>query len=126
MLKVALKKYAKSASLIVSIVLIVAIGKNVWNLAGKPDALEEARQRLLQLEKEQAELLELKERVESEEFIEREAREKLGLAKEGEVVVVLPPEDVLRRLAPKIEEEESPEKLPIWKRWVRMFFGYGN
>lgn len=117
-----MKKYLRPTLLIVSILLIISMGRNIASLLSRADTIEEARERVEELKKEQAELLQVKERVESEEFIEKEAREKLGLAKSGETVVVLPDEEILRRIAPNFEQEEFVEKLPIWKRWVRMFF----
>lgn len=116
------KNYIKYALLIVSLVLILAIGRSTLRLLGRGDAIKEAEKRVEELREEQAKLLQMKERVETKEFIEEQAREKLGLAKEGEVVVVLPSEEVLRKFAPEIEEEEFAEKLPIWRRWKRMFF----
>ncbi len=117
-----MKRYIRWALLIVVLAIIISMGRNALGLFDRRDQIKEARERVEELEREQAQLLELKEKVESPEFVEKEAREKLGLAKPGEVVVVLPSEDILRRLAPKIEEEEFVEALPIWKRWARMFF----
>lgn len=119
-----MKKYIKYVVLIVSLFLIFSTSRSVWVLLQKGKTLDEAAESVWQLEEEQAKLLEMREVVESDEFVEREAREKLGLAKPGEVVVILPPDDVLRRLAPKFEEEEFVEEQPIWKRWVGMFFGF--
>ncbi|MDO8503936.1 MAG: septum formation initiator family protein [bacterium] len=121
-MQVFVKRYIRWALLIVALIIIISMGRNALGLFGRKDQIKEARERVRELEGEQAQILELKEKVESPEFIEREAREKLGLAKSGEVVVVLPSEDILRRLAPKIEEEEFVEALPIWKRWAMMFF----
>lgn len=117
-----MKKHLRTVLLIVSIILILSMLKNIKSLLSRTDAIEETRQKVVELKEEQAKLLTMKERVESEEFIEKEAREKLGLAKPGEVVVVLPEEEILRRIAPKFEDEDFVEKLPIWKRWARMFF----
>lgn len=117
-----MRRYSKYILLIVSLFLVAAAARNTLGLLRRGDQIKEAEEKVRELEEEQARLLEVKEGVESEEFIEREAREKLGLAKPGETVVVLPPEDVLLRLAPKIEEETFIESLPIWKRWARMFF----
>lgn len=117
-----MKQYFKYLVLIVCLVLIVSMGRTTLNLWGKSKTIEDARRKVEELEKEQAELLQIKEQVESPEFIEKEAREKLGLARYGESVVILPPEDVLRRLAPPEEEEERLEDLPIYKRWGRLFF----
>lgn len=117
-----LKKILGPVLLIVSLLVILSMARSTLGLLTRGEALEGARERVEGLRQEQAQLLELRERVESEEFVEREAREKLGLAKEGEVVVVLPEEEILRRLAPDLEENDFLEELPIWKRWVRMFF----
>lgn len=118
-----MKKYIKYIALIVTLFVIFSVIRTTIGLLGKGGALEEARNEVALLEKEQAELLELREKVESDEFVEKEARNRLGLAKNGEKIVVLPPKDVLARLAPPSEEKEFLEELPIWKRWVRLFFG---
>lgn len=117
-----MKKYIKYAILIVSLFLIFSVSRSIWGLLQKGRTLDEAKERVEELEKEQAKLLKMREVVESEEFVEREAREKLGLAKPGEVIVVLPPDDILRKFAPKVEEEEFVQEQPIWRRWVGMFF----
>ncbi|MAG59169.1 hypothetical protein CMO96_00025 [Candidatus Woesebacteria bacterium] len=117
-----MRKYLKYITLIVSLFVIVSVARSTIKLLGKDDSIGEAQKRVEELEREQAELLELREQIESEEFVEREARERLGLAKEDEVVVVLPEDDVLRRLAPPDEEEEFVEEAPIWKRWTKLFF----
>jgi 2-phospho-L-lactate guanylyltransferase (CobY/MobA/RfbA family) len=58
---------------------------------------------------------------ESEEFIEKELRNKLNLAKKGEIVVVLPDEEILRKLAPERVEEEEALPDPNWKKWLKLF-----
>lgn len=100
------------------------MGRSTLNLLGKGSSLDEARASVQKLEKEQARLLELKEHVESQAFVEKEVREKLGMAKEGDVVVVLPPDDVLRKLAPSLEKETFIEEYAIWERWTKMFFRF--
>lgn len=117
-----MKKYLKYIVLIVSLFLIFSMLRSTWGLLQKGKTLDEARDNVRGLEEEQAKLLEMREVVESEEFVEREAREKLGLAKPGEVVVILPSDDILRKFAPKFEEEEFVQDQPIWRRWAGMFF----
>ncbi len=70
---------------------------------------------------EQAELQKKLEYSESHEFVEKQLRDKLGLAKSGEIVVVLPPPEVLRRIAPKRVEEEVVIPVPNWKKWINLF-----
>lgn len=117
-----MKKYIHWIVLALSLFLIVSMGRSTLQLLGRGDAIKEAEVRVRELEAEQARLLEVKEQVESQEFMEKEAREKLGLAKPGEVVVVLPSDEVLRRLAPEFDQEHFVEELPIYERWIRLFF----
>ena len=83
--------------------------------------VDDAARKLAKLEGERIDLEEKLKEAESEFSIEKQIRDKLGLAKEGEIVLVLPPPDVLRKLAPadRIEEESLPD--PIWKKWARLF-----
>ncbi len=79
------------------------------------------KDKIAKIEKEnealQAQILE----SQSLEFIEKEVRDKLGLVREGETVVVLPDEDTLRKLAPQIHEDSSILPDPNWKRWLKLF-----
>lgn len=93
-------------------------------LSGGEDALQEARARLAQEEAERQRLEAIYDLLGSEDYIERQARDKLGLAREGETIVVLPPAEELRRFAPREEifdAEFEREKLPIFRQWVRLF-----
>ena len=65
--------------------------------------------------KKNEELKKILKSVQSPEFIEKQAREKLNMGKRGEVVVVLPKTENQR---PKIENEE----LPNWQKWYKLFF----
>lgn len=60
--------------------------------------------------------------AQSASFIEKEVRDKLGLGKEGEAIVVLPDEEVLRELAPVIRVDEETLPDPNWKKWMNLFF----
>lgn len=57
----------------------------------------------------------------TEEYIETELRQKLGLTRENEIVIILPEDEVVRRFAPNQElyTEELPD--PNWKKWVKLF-----
>jgi len=59
--------------------------------------------------------------VQSEKYIEEQLRNKLGLVKDGEVVLVLPDEEILKKLAPNIPKEEETKPLPNWRKWMNLF-----
>ena len=61
------------------------------------------------------------EKVQSDIYIEKQMRDKLGLAKEEEVVIIMPDEEILRKLAPTYPEEEQTLPDPNWKKWAQLF-----
>lgn len=71
------------------------------------------------LEEEQENLKERKNFYQTEEYIRREAREKLGLIDDNELVVVLPnlPDLPNNQIGSRI----SPDS-PTWKQWWDLFF----
>jgi len=54
--------------------------------------------------------------------IEKEARKRLGLGREGEIILKLPPEDEVRRLIPE-KSEEKKEVKPVWLDWLGQLGG---
>lgn len=105
--------------LILGLYLIVSLSRNIFSLIKKGEEIKRETLKVEKLRQENQELKSQLEYVSSPSFIEKEAREKLGLAKEGEQVVVLP-ENVEEIVLPK--EEEKPEELPNWKKWLKLFF----
>ncbi len=69
--------------------LIFLIASVQWNLYKTNQKLSDLQDELARLQREHLELLEFKEYVGSEEYIEYRARKELGLIKEGERVIVL-------------------------------------
>lgn len=104
------------------ILLAFFLIRNIVTLVSSQDRIKSAEHKVEELRAENRRLQEEWEKASSEEFFEKQAREKLGLAREGETVVVLPEEDLLRALAPEIGEDGLPEELPNWKLWLRLFF----
>ena len=101
--------------------LVISLLKSISKVNNASSKVDDAARKLAKLEGERIDLEEKLKEAESEFSIEKQIRDKLGLAKEGEIVLVLPPPDVLRKLAPadRIEEETLPD--PIWKKWARLF-----
>lgn len=56
--------------------------------------------------------------IKSPEFLEEEARNKLGLAKEGETIVIIPDEKIKEVLG---TTESAEPRLPNWLGWLRVF-----
>jgi len=75
---------------------------------------------LKKLKEEQDELKIKLEEITSQEYIERQLRNELGLTKENEIVLVLPPDEILIKLLPVVEEEVVEIK-PNWQKWATLF-----
>lgn len=109
-------------AVILTVVLILA-----YNILGQITAalkaeerLQEAVEKLHSLEVKNKELKKKLEFVQTADFIEREARDKLGLVREGETLVVIPDEKI--RLILNQDREKENIRLPNWLGWWRVFF----
>ncbi|MEK7141826.1 MAG: septum formation initiator family protein [Patescibacteria group bacterium] len=106
--------------IVVSLVLIVNLTRSIWDLWRRRDILGERQAVLRRVEAEHARLQKELEYAQSPEFIEQEARNRLGLAREGESVVILPKLQITNSKTQT--KEEKGENIPNWKRWWRLFF----
>lgn len=106
----------------IGILLILSLVRSITRIVGSNEKVREASQHVSELQAENKNLSEELSTLQSVQFIEREARDKLGLAKKGEIVVVLPDEDKLRELAPKFSGKIYSLPDPNWKLWLRLFF----
>lgn len=100
----------------------ISLLRNIAAVSGAKRTIEERRQAVEELKKENERLRVVLEETNSEEFIEKQIRDKLGLAKEGELVIVLPDEEVLVKLAPEIPKDIPSLPLENWEKWYRLFF----
>lgn len=108
--------------LLVLISLAISLTRNIMQTKNAQQSIEEAQKNLSQLKKENQELQNALEYTKSQAYFEAQARNKLGLAKEGEIILVLPEEEVLKRLSPRGDENEKPQiPDPNWKMWLKLF-----
>lgn len=107
--------------LILLAVLILSLTRNIYRMKETSSHIIEANDKLAELKLANEELNNKLDYVTSDIYLEKEARNKLGLAKEGEIVLVLPEDEILRRLAPNYEEFSEKLPDPNWKKWWEMF-----
>jgi len=117
-----LTRIARYFFLVVGLVLSFSLIRNTLNFYKSGEKIDKVKEQIGELEEANRELEEKLDWVKSQEYIERESRDKLGLAKEGEIVVVLPDEEILRKLAPE-RQEKTKSELPKsnWQRWLNLF-----
>jgi len=85
--------------------------------------INQTKNRIAKLKQDNQSLNQKKEYYQSEEFIRREAREKLGMTRENELILLIPTPPDLSILKPK---GEKYEQLPSWKQWWQLFFSPNN
>lgn len=94
--------------------------RSVIDLSGRKSLLTQRETELAEVKREQSRLKKQAADVKTPEFVEHEAREKLGMGKEGETIVLLP---VGETAAKQTDVEALPEdRYPTWQRWIRLFF----
>jgi cell division protein FtsB len=103
--------------LIVGLVLAVKTAGNIVRLWKAGGRVSDNQNMLQTIEKENAQLKERLEAVKSEEFVEKEARDKLGYVKPGEELVIIPKAEQADR------KSEEPKNEPNWVKWQRLYFG---
>lgn len=102
---------------IVSLVLIVGLSRSIVDHWQKGGIISERQQALEREEARNRELQAKLEEATSSAFIEKEAREKLGLVKEGDTVVLID-----RTENSELNDQAKTEDLPNWKKWWKLFF----
>ena len=107
--------------IILGILVISSLVQGLFSIKRSNDKIEEEKKKVAREQERNEELKKQIKEVNSQSFTEQIARDKLGLAKPGETVLILPDKEVLRRLAPKIEEEEEVLPDPNWKKWLKLF-----
>ena len=116
-----LHKYLSYLLIFISILLMVSLVRNIVKINNVNQSIKEEEEKVEKIREENEELEAKLEILRSDEYQEKQLRDKLGLAKEGELIVVLPEDEVLRTLAPKHVEEEETLPDPNWKKWAHLF-----
>ena len=110
----------KMVSVLLIVILFVSISvlaKNNWDSYKKIENLGETEKKEHVLKKETKGLKEELEYRNSKDFIEKEARNKLGLSKKGEVIYVVDGES----LEEESSQQDEKENLSNWRLWLEVF-----
>ena len=114
-------KLSRFLLLFLSFLFLISLVRNVFRIFEAKSRIDTAQSRVDRLQSQNEELKKVLAQAQSGEYVERQLRDKLGLSKEGEIIVVLPDEETLRRLAPKPIEEEETLPDPTWRKWLKLF-----
>ena len=113
-----MKRIARVGAMVLVVIAVFNLARTVRRLGNISGEIKGLRDEVTGLEKEKRELGARIRETEQPGFIEKEAREKLGLGREGEVIVVMPETKPTER---QIEGAGRPGELPNWKMWAGVF-----
>lgn len=113
------KKILSLIILFLGLYLIANLIGNAWRLFSAGGRVDQVRFETEALEVEVETLKTQRDFFASQEFVEQQARNELGLARPGETVVILP--DTLPPVYDFAEEEKKAE-VPVWRQWLQLFF----
>lgn len=112
--------------LIIGLYLVVSLSRSILAIVVKGKAVEEAKNNVEKTLAENNKLNKDLLYVQSQEYIEKQAREKLNMSKKGETVVIVP-EELTKQIATfeatlSASFFEHPQPIPNWKKWWSLFF----
>ncbi len=114
------------AGFVVLVMIGISLGKETYRKRQIQKEIENLQSEIQKVRQENSDLSNLISYLSSQEFQEKEAREKLNLQKEDEKMIVLR-KDAAGQTDSKTDEtkrnEVLPEdKTPNWKKWLELFF----
>ena len=115
------KKLLTIPVLILGLLIIFQLSRSIVNIYRRGGRVEELAAVVAGLEKEKEELEREKAFRQTEEFVEREARNKLRMVREGEHILVLPESQDGEKARSEEQEAKSGEEKPNWKKWAEFW-----
>jgi len=120
-----LKQRLIKARVYVLIILVFLFGlslfRNILKVNEAKNRVQREKERVVKLEQEGRILEEELKKMQGNEYLETQLRDKLGLAKKGESVVILPDSETLKKLVPEIPDEKDYLPDPPYKKWLKIF-----
>lgn len=114
-----IKKVTIGVVILVVLVIIYNLLLQISSSLQSSDRLEAQADAVYKLEIKNKELKKKLTEIQSPEFIEQQARDKLGLGKNGETIVIIPDE----KLKSMLQASQSAEiRYPNWLGWWKVFF----
>lgn len=115
------RKFLGYAACILIVILLVSTIKNIERVISIRKQVNTEKMKVDKMQADNAKLQAQIAEAQSQNFIDKQIRNKLGLTKVGEVMVVLPDESVVRSLAPQESTDEEALPDPNWVKWKKLF-----
>ena len=99
----------------------LSLFRNILKVNEVKNRIQREREKVQKLEEEGRILEEELKKMQANEYLESQLRDKLGLAKKGESVVILPDSETLKKLVPEIPDEKDYLPDPPYVKWLKLF-----
>jgi cell division protein FtsB len=112
----------KAIFIFIVVILIIAINNQVhsiYDLWHKQDLLTNAQKELNKEKLKNQKLKTSLNQVNTDQFIEQEAHDKLFMVREGEQKVL-----IAQNLLPKQEDKKQKDNNPNWQKWLKFSFSF--
>lgn len=109
-----LKRILSITVIIILLVLIRNIGASIYGIIKNENTVQDLQSQLIEEKKEHVFLNQRLSEVQSTAFVEKEAREKLGLVRQNEYPVFLAPPSIA-------DESTGTQTVANWKKWKMVF-----
>lgn len=101
---------------VLCLMLAINLFRSWRHLSTRGDVIQKAKDRLQEQKDLQDNLVRKLAGIQSQEFVEKQAREKLNLGREGEIVVLLP------SISPILEPTPTPQDTSSnFEKWLKLF-----
>lgn len=114
-----IKKIALGCIILVILFVVYNLVNQIIEATRSGERLSEAADVVYKLETKNKQLKNKLSQIQSPQFLEEEIRNKLGMSKKGETVVVIPEEKLKSVLG---ASQAAEIKLPNWLGWWKIFF----
>ena len=116
------QKFTWTVLIVLFVLGVFSLVRNLLSFRGVGDRIVVAEQEVASLRQEYEKLQDVSNVVSRGEKNEEYIRDKLGLIKEGETVVVVPETFEVERDVDLIEEVEEVGVMPVWRQWLELFW----
>lgn len=107
--------------LVAFVLFITSLTQTIMKIRKMNKEVASRENQLERLKKEEEELKKKYEEITSSEYMEKQLRNQLNLAKENEIILILPEDEILKKLVPSDIEETAYDIRPNWRKWADIF-----
>src|SRR3989344_887004 len=106
--------------LFIGIFLLGNLAQGIFDAWRGRERIQKMRQDLQEIARENETLQQEIQYYQSDEFVEKEAREKLNLVRPGETVIIVPEEALKKEESERIKQTRAE---PVWSQWTALLLG---